>query len=315
MDETDPTPTSLDQELHIVVTLGPKDTTSSNGILVEEFFLFFQELKLMLMNRAEWDKENGTPQTFIEDSDTDRSEESLGRRFNEIMKKVSVRMEAEDKKTNEFVIEMDRNAKSVQVLTASYHRVLSALERQLQKTNDESKRTQLVESAKMELYRVYLVELYGENIEREIRSFAVLFNKNTPHFDSEIELFDESLNGSTSSQSTQPINDIGYNAIRAGGDKIIPADIPNDKIQNVIKVLGIIFPIFIWMPSYCNRKRVVGNILHDILAGITVAIVLCPQGVAYAIVAGMPAIYGLYTAFIPCLLYPFLGTSRVLAAG
>lgn len=53
----------------------------------------------------------------------------------------------------------------------------------------------------------------------------------------------------------------------------------------------------------------------DLTAGITVAIMLIPQGMAYAVLAGMPPVYGLYASIVPLLLYAILGTSRQLAVG
>ncbi|MFK8008455.1 MAG: SulP family inorganic anion transporter [Saprospiraceae bacterium] len=53
----------------------------------------------------------------------------------------------------------------------------------------------------------------------------------------------------------------------------------------------------------------------DIIAGITVAVMLVPQGMAYAMLAGMPPIYGLYGGLIPLLLYAILGTSRQMSIG
>jgi len=52
-----------------------------------------------------------------------------------------------------------------------------------------------------------------------------------------------------------------------------------------------------------------------LLAGITVAVLLIPQGMAYALIAGLPPIYGLYAALTPQIVYAFLGTSRQLAVG
>ena len=54
---------------------------------------------------------------------------------------------------------------------------------------------------------------------------------------------------------------------------------------------------------------------NDFFAGITIGVILIPQGISYAIIAGLPPIYGLYTALIPQLVYAFLGTSRQLAIG
>lgn len=53
----------------------------------------------------------------------------------------------------------------------------------------------------------------------------------------------------------------------------------------------------------------------DLAAGITVAVLLIPQGMAYALIAGLPPIYGLYAALVPQIVYAFLGTSRQLAVG
>ena len=53
----------------------------------------------------------------------------------------------------------------------------------------------------------------------------------------------------------------------------------------------------------------------DLIAGLTVGIVLVPQAMAYAMIAGLPPVYGLYTALIPVLAYVLLGTSRKVAMG
>ena len=53
----------------------------------------------------------------------------------------------------------------------------------------------------------------------------------------------------------------------------------------------------------------------DLVAGITVAVMLVPQGMAYAMLAGMPPIYGLYSGLVPLFLYAILGTSRQMSIG
>ena len=69
-------------------------------------------------------------------------------------------------------------------------------------------------------------------------------------------------------------------------------------------------PILDWLPNY--KKA---NFSGDLSAGITVGIMLIPQGMAYAMLAGLEPIHGLYAVTIPILLYAFFGTSRQLAVG
>ena len=60
-----------------------------------------------------------------------------------------------------------------------------------------------------------------------------------------------------------------------------------------------------------NSSRLKG----DFIAGITVSIILIPQGIAYALIAGLPPIYGLYCALVPQLVYAIFGSSRQVAIG
>lgn len=52
---------------------------------------------------------------------------------------------------------------------------------------------------------------------------------------------------------------------------------------------------------------------QDIVAGLTVGIMLIPQGMAYALIAGMPPIYGLYASLVPIFIYALFGSSRQLS--
>ena len=63
------------------------------------------------------------------------------------------------------------------------------------------------------------------------------------------------------------------------------------------------FPLQIWII----------HLKGDIIAGLTVAVMLVPQGMAYAGIAGLPPIYGLYSSTIPMFVYVFFGTSRQLS--
>lgn len=57
------------------------------------------------------------------------------------------------------------------------------------------------------------------------------------------------------------------------------------------------------------------QIRADLLAGLTVSVVLVPQALAYAMLSGVPPVLGLYAAVLPPLVYALLGTSRVMAIG
>lgn len=74
--------------------------------------------------------------------------------------------------------------------------------------------------------------------------------------------------------------------------------------------LARLVPLIGWWRGY-NR----GILRNDLLAGLTVAVMLVPQSMAYAALAGMPPVTGLYAAIVPLLVYALLGTSGSLAVG
>ncbi|XP_057330225.1 sodium-independent sulfate anion transporter isoform X1 [Microplitis mediator] len=69
-------------------------------------------------------------------------------------------------------------------------------------------------------------------------------------------------------------------------------------------------PILGWLPLYTW-----GKFLQDALAGITVGLTAIPQGIAYAVVAGLPAQYGLYSSFVGCFVYLIFGSVREVTIG
>ncbi|MCG1034804.1 SulP family inorganic anion transporter [Polaribacter sargassicola] len=71
-----------------------------------------------------------------------------------------------------------------------------------------------------------------------------------------------------------------------------------------------IIPILEWLPNY-NMSLFRG----DLVAGLTVGIILIPQGIAYALIAGLPPIYGLYCALMPQVMYAVFGSSRQVSVG
>ncbi|MGB9192855.1 MAG: SulP family inorganic anion transporter, partial [Azonexus sp.] len=70
-----------------------------------------------------------------------------------------------------------------------------------------------------------------------------------------------------------------------------------------------IFPFLRWFPLNGEVFRA------DLMAGITVALVLIPQSMAYAQLAGLPAYYGLYAAFLPVAVASLWGSSHQLGTG
>ena len=76
-----------------------------------------------------------------------------------------------------------------------------------------------------------------------------------------------------------------------------------------MKKLQSFFPFLRWLPLTRQQMRA------DAIAGVTVALVLVPQSMAYAQLAGLPQYYGLYAAFLPVLIGALWGSSHQLATG
>ncbi|KAF9377365.1 hypothetical protein CPC16_011862 [Podila verticillata] len=74
------------------------------------------------------------------------------------------------------------------------------------------------------------------------------------------------------------------------------------------------FPILTWLvcdPGYSWRA----NLAEDLFAGISISVVVIPQSMAYAMLASLPPVYGLYTSLVPTTIYAILGTSRHMSTG
>ncbi|EGC39570.1 hypothetical protein DICPUDRAFT_52580 [Dictyostelium purpureum] len=83
------------------------------------------------------------------------------------------------------------------------------------------------------------------------------------------------------------------------------------ELAKAMKVkIPLYVPIINWIKSY-SKDDLVG----DVLSAITVATMLVPQGLAYGVLATLPAIYGLYSGWLPLVIYSFMGSCKQLAVG
>jgi SulP family sulfate permease len=80
--------------------------------------------------------------------------------------------------------------------------------------------------------------------------------------------------------------------------------------MNQLSNLSKFIPMIDWIRNYSSS-----HFKGDMNAGLTVGIMLIPQGMAYAVLAGLPPIYGLYASIVPLIIYAVFGTSRQLAVG
>jgi len=75
--------------------------------------------------------------------------------------------------------------------------------------------------------------------------------------------------------------------------------------------LNTLLPITKWIQTYDYKN----NLVTDVLSGLTVGVMIIPQSMSYAKLAGLPVEFGLYSALLPVYAYALFGTSRQLAVG
>ncbi|MED6111336.1 putative sulfate transporter 3.4, variant 2 [Stylosanthes scabra] len=80
--------------------------------------------------------------------------------------------------------------------------------------------------------------------------------------------------------------------------------------KKLLLALQYFFPIFHWAPNYN-----ISLLRSDAISGLTIASLAIPQGISYAKLANLPPIVGLYSSFVPPLIYSLLGSSRHLGVG
>ena len=87
----------------------------------------------------------------------------------------------------------------------------------------------------------------------------------------------------------------------------------NPAVRSLVAIISRLkrhIPALDWLAHY-ERKQVPG----DVIAGVIVATLLIPQGMAYALLAGLPPQFGLYASLLPLVVYAFLGSSRFVSVG
>ncbi|MED6111227.1 putative sulfate transporter 3.5 [Stylosanthes scabra] len=80
--------------------------------------------------------------------------------------------------------------------------------------------------------------------------------------------------------------------------------------RRLVKGIQYFVPIFEWLPNYSARL-----FWSDLIAGLTITSLAIPQGISYAKLANLPPVIGLYSSFVPPLVYAIFGSSRHVAVG
>ncbi|XP_026409279.1 probable sulfate transporter 3.4 [Papaver somniferum] len=113
-----------------------------------------------------------------------------------------------------------------------------------------------------------------------------------------------------------PPNKTTFQSIKHYFSEIFFPDDPLHKFKNqkpskkFFLGLQYFFPILEWGSEYSFKL-----LKSDVISGLTIASLAIPQGISYAKLANLPPIHGLYSSFVPPLLYAILGSSRHLAVG
>ncbi|KAK7426547.1 hypothetical protein QQZ08_007006 [Neonectria magnoliae] len=100
-------------------------------------------------------------------------------------------------------------------------------------------------------------------------------------------------------------NDVTWNkVVRLGVSGA--RSVPSASVQYVADK----FPIIGWLPKYNPRW-----IINDVIAGLTIGLMLIPQGLSYAKIAEIPVEYGLMSSWLPAAIYAFMGTTKDVSTG
>lgn len=94
--------------------------------------------------------------------------------------------------------------------------------------------------------------------------------------------------------------DENLEAVKVGSQKAAKA-LPSATVEYLLAKV----PVIQWLPRY-NPKW----LINDVIAGVTLAVMLVPQALSYAKIATIPIQFGLMSSFLPAIIYTFMGTSK-----
>ena len=138
------------------------------------------------------------------------------------------------------------------------------------------------------------------------RSFFDLFRKENQ----DVKIMNESgkLRNVTAISERSPL--LISSSYTSSNDARVDVDKCSRTVESTKKFIHKYVPITVWLPNYsCD------SLIRDIIAGLTVGLMVVPQGLAYATIANLPVQYGLYSAYLGCFMYCVFGGSKDVTLG
>lgn len=123
-------------------------------------------------------------------------------------------------------------------------------------------------------------------------------------------------NNGCSDSSEQPLTQREFDELH-GGLQLPKQTIMNCNCFRKCSFRRVVSVICSFMPfiGVLQRYNIRSDLLRDLIAGLTVCVMHIPQGMAYGMLSGLPAVYGLYSSVFPVFVYFFFGSSRHISVG